>query len=119
MYEICLGRPLPMNGQEWQDIRSNRLLPLPSTSPELEQIIRQMMNSEPQNRPSATQLLTHPQLLSDEQKALNAEKDKVMQANLQLQFSRIAPTAPPMPPKRALGRASTWSGATFARRPTM
>lgn len=26
VYEICLGRPLPVNGQEWQDIRSGRHL---------------------------------------------------------------------------------------------
>jgi len=113
MYEICLGRPLPMNGQEWQDIRHGRLLPLPRTSADLAGIIRRMMDPDPNTRPGASQLLSHPQLLSDEQKALNVEKTKVLQANLQLQqFSRLGqPPAPP--PRRALTRANTWSGGTL------
>lgn len=111
VYEIALGRSLPMNGQEWQDIRAGRTLPLPNTSPDLVVIIRQMMVPVAGMRPSASQLLTHPQLLSDDQKALRFEKNRVMQANMKLQaqmHNQLSATVPP--PKRALSRASTWSG---------
>jgi len=127
IYEICLGRPLPMNGQEWQDIRHGRLLPLPNTSQDLAEIIRQMMGPVAAMRPTAKQLLDHPQLLSDEQKALRLEKNRVMQANMQLQAQMQAQqqfnnqfaagggaAVPGMPPKRPLLRANTWSGRSFS-----
>jgi wee1-like protein kinase len=52
MYEICLGRPLPMNGQEWQDLRSGKLSPLPNTDDALANIIQRMMSPVASNRPS-------------------------------------------------------------------
>jgi wee1-like protein kinase len=110
MYEICLGRPLPMNGDEWQDIRAGRLSPLPNSDSDMANIIRRMMDPVAANRPPPTSLLKHPQLLSDEQKALNAEKTKVIQANIQLaaQQKRFGEA-----PKRQLTRANTWSGSSL------
>lgn len=140
IYEICLARPLPMNGQEWQDMRAGILLPLPNTSPEMVGLIRNMMEPDFHRRPSAAELLKHPQLLSDEQKALIEEKSKVMQANMQLAAAQhqqaaaaaagqflpypyppqqphhggmFIPPPPPLPMKRGLRRANTWDGRTF------
>jgi wee1-like protein kinase len=110
MYELCLRRPLPMNGQEWQDIRAGRLSEDLDkvVDAELASIIRRMMDVVSLNRPSPLSLLKHPQLLSDEQKALNVEKSKVIQANLQLaaQQQRFGE-----PPKRRLMRSNTWNGS--------
>jgi serine/threonine protein kinase len=116
LYEICSGRPLPLDGQEWQDIRAGRLNPLPNTRHDMAMIIKQMMDPVAANRPSASKLLEHPQLLSDEQKALLSEKSKVLQANIQLaaqarQMNSTAASQLLMPAtKRGLVRANTWSG---------
>jgi wee1-like protein kinase len=113
LYEICLGRPLPMDGQEWQDIRAGKLSPLPNTRQDMAMIIKQMMDPVPESRPSASKLLEHPQLLSDEQKALFVEKSKVLQANEQLAAQARHMNGNPMPVpamKRGLVRANTWSG---------
>jgi hypothetical protein len=112
LYEICLGRPLPMDGQEWQDIRAGRLSPLPNTRQDMAAIIAHMMDPVAANRPTASKLLEHPQLLSDEQKALFVEKSKVVQANMQLAAqARHMNAAHPLPVmKRGLVRANTWSG---------
>ena len=127
MYEICLGRELPMNGPEWQDIRAGRLSTI-NAEPELVELIRHMMEPDIQKRPAAHELLQHDKLLSDEQKALIAEKSKVRVANLQLaaQASRIQqnhPAAaanngsilPPtgVPPRKGLTRANTWNGSSL------
>ena len=110
MYEICLGMPLPMNGQEWQDIRAGKLSILPYADSDMANIIRRMMDPVAANRPSPVSLLKHPQLLSDEQKALNAEKTKVIHANIQLaaQQQRMG-----VPAKKLLTRANTWSGSSL------
>lgn len=101
MYEICLGRPLPANGQEWQDIRSGRFSALPSTDPDMKHILASLMNPIPALRPTAASLLKLPNLLSDEQKALQAEKNKYLLLTSQ------------MAPKRPLTRANTWSGGSL------
>jgi wee1-like protein kinase len=110
MYEICLGRPLPMSGPEWQEMRAGQLLPLPNTSPCLASIIRQMMHPQAASRPTASDLLKHKQLLSEDQKALMAEMTKVKQANMELeaQAQRFQKLTPPLPKK--LQRANTWNG---------
>lgn len=112
MYEVCLGRTLPMNGREWHDIRHGHvLLPNSNTPHELFTIIRQMMGPVAFHRPTSSQLLAHPQLLSDEQKALKLEQTKVMEANMQLVAQAQQFAAPPN--KRALTRANTWSGGSL------
>jgi serine/threonine protein kinase len=112
LYEISLHRPLPMNGPEWQDLRSGRLVhPLPNTSLELSHLIAQMMNPSALNRPSAGQLLHHPQLLSNEQKALNAEKNRVLELQLAQVQQRFPP--PTLPVRRGLMRSNTWNGSSI------
>lgn len=112
LYELCLGQPLPMNGDKWQDLRAGRFDPLPGTSMELTMLIVRMMNPKPEQRPSATELLKHPKLLSDEQKALIRERDKVAAANLQLQaaqqFHKFPPSTQQL--RKKLTRANTWNG---------
>lgn len=113
LYEISRLQPLPMSGPEWQDLRAGQLsLPLPDTGPELTALVEHMMHPVRQQRPTAASLLKHPQLLSDEEKALNMERSKVARANLQLQqhgFGTIPTTTAP-PPRQKLTRANTWSG---------
>lgn len=110
MYEICLGRPLPANGDEWQDIRAGSLQPLHGTPFDMELIIKQMMHTDPKLRPTASQLLKQKQLLSEEQKQLMAEKSKVLEANLALalQTQQMKKLTPPRP--GGLTRANTWNG---------
>jgi serine/threonine protein kinase len=113
MYEICLGRQLPMDGQEWQDIRSGSLQPLanPDTPFAMELIVKEMMHPDPDMRPHPAQLLKKNELLSDEQKQLLAEKQKVFAVNmaLALQTERMKKLTPPRP--GGLMRANTWNGS--------
>jgi serine/threonine protein kinase len=113
MYEICLGKPLPSDGPEWQAIRAGQLLPLQGTPFEMELIIKEMIHPDPNKRPSASQLLTRQQLLSDEQKQLMAEKSKVLEANLALalQTKKMKKLTPP--PPKTLMRANTWNGSSL------
>ena len=110
LYEICRyggSQGLPMNGDEWQNLRAGLLeSSLPETGPEMYILIRRMMDPVPKLRPAAIDLLKHPQLLSEEQKALNKERSKVARANMQLaarQFDRP-------PTRKRLVRANTWNG---------
>lgn len=84
MYEICLGRPLPENGQEWQDIRHGILQPMTNTPFELQMIVRTMLAPEKKSRPSAADLLKKRQLMSDEQRQLIVERNKANAANMAL-----------------------------------
>jgi hypothetical protein len=110
MYEICLGQQLPMDGQEWQEIRHGILQPLLNTPIDMEMIIKEMMAPLPENRPRPADLLKRRELLSSEQKQLIAEKHKVLEANmaLALQTQRMKKLTPPR--GRGLIRANTWNG---------
>eukprot|EP00980_Cylindrotheca_fusiformis_P012560 scaffold3084_cov144-Cylindrotheca_fusiformis.AAC.8 len=116
LYELCLGgRELPTNGPEWQDLRAGKIPLLPNTSLEMQNFINIMMNPSYSSRPAAGDLLKRPQLLSEEQKELLIERNKVIQANLALaeQTNRLRRLAPPpaMPRKGGvLVRANTWNG---------
>ena len=115
LYELCLGglRPLPSNGAEWQSLRDASFPLLATTPDDMQHLIRLMMNPTFHSRPTAAELLKRPQLLSDEQKALLAERNKVVQANLALaeQANRLKKLSPPpMPRKGLLVRANTWNG---------
>lgn len=118
LYELCLGglRPLPTNGPEWQNLRAANFMALANTPVEMQHLIKLMMNPNFPARPSAAELLKRPQLLSDEQKALVAERNKVVQANLALaeQANRLkilSPPPVPLPRKGLLVRANTWNGS--------
>jgi hypothetical protein len=104
MYEICIGRPLPMNGPEWQELRNGgagRLLHQQlgascarqaqdggTDMQDLISLVQGMMEPNHATRPGAADLLKHRQLLSDEQKALWAERTKVVAATLELEKRR-------------------------------
>ena len=117
LYEICLGgvRSLPKNGPEWLSLREANFHPLANTPDEMQRIISIMMNPSYGARPSAQELLKRPQLLSAEQKALLAERNKVVQANRALaeQTNRLRKLAiPPIPARKGLlVRANTWNGS--------
>lgn len=115
LYEICLGRNLPMNGQEWSDIREGKLSALHNTSDDMVNIISQMLDPSPSKRPTPLELLQHHQLLSDEQKALSAAKTKIVQANIQLaaQEQRFQMMGPVGIQRRGLTRANTWNGTAL------
>ena len=84
MYEICLGRQLPENGQEWQDIRQGILQPMKNTAFELQMIVRSMLAPEKESRPSAADLLKKRQLMSVEQQQLIVERNKANAAKMAL-----------------------------------
>eukprot|EP00978_Attheya_sp_CCMP212_P036864 scaffold170191_cov54-Attheya_sp.AAC.8 len=111
IYEICLGRLLPADGQEWQNIRAGKLASLPNASRELDGLISEMMNPDPASRPTASALLKRSQLLSEEQKLLIAEKTKVAAAKIALavQQERLNKLTPP--PRRKMVRANTWTAS--------
>ena len=113
MYELSLGegKSLPSNGPEWQSLRSAGVPQLSSMPEEFHRIIRTMMNPSYQQRPSANELLKRPQLLSEEQKMLLRERNRVLQANLALvaQSKKLEKLAPPLPKRNVLTRRNTWS----------
>lgn len=115
MYELCMGgsKDLPSNGPEWQSLRSGAVPQLPDTPVVFHNILLAMMHPSYQERPCASELLKRPQLLSDEQKMLMLERNKVLQANLALvaqskKLEQLAPV-PAVPKKGLLARRNTWS----------
>ena len=77
----------------------------------MEMILKAMMHPEPGKRPHPAELLKKSELLSEEQKQLLAEKQKVLQVNmaLALQTERMKKLTPPGP--GGLHRANTWNGS--------
>lgn len=109
MYEVCLGnnKTLPSNGPEWQSLRSGSIIPPLNTTDELFQIIKKMMNPTYRERPCASDLLKLPELMSEEQKMMFREREKLVQANQALAARSIA--APSIPKPKGLVRRNTWS----------
>jgi wee1-like protein kinase len=62
MYETCIDRPLPICGQEWQDLRDGKFSKPAGINPTLYFILKQMMHPDPSKRPSATDLLSRSEL---------------------------------------------------------
>jgi len=116
MYELCLGtsKALPSNGPKWQSLRSGCIIPPPNTTDNLLQMIKKMMNPIYQGRPCASDLLKLPELLSDEQKMLFKEREKVVQANqaLAAQSKNMMTLFPRVPRPGGLVRRNTWSAFT-------
>jgi serine/threonine protein kinase len=114
LYEACLGgKPLPTNGPHWQALRSGAAPELPVTPDDMQRLMKLMMNPSYATRPSAGDLLKRPQLLSEEQKALLAERNKVVEANLRLaaQTNRLMMLTPSLPPRKGLlQRRNTYTG---------
>ena len=63
LYETCYGRPLPICGQEWHDLRDGKFSKSLNINPTLYVIMRQMMHPDPSKRPSATDLLSRSELI--------------------------------------------------------
>jgi len=102
MYEIVTGRELPADGQEWQDLRAGKLASMPDAPIELQKFIYQLMHKDGTQRPTAAELLTKRQLLSEEQKKLIMEQNKARQAEEAWKMmNKLAP------PQRLLQRSNT------------
>lgn len=103
MYQVIVDRDLPPDGQEWHDLRSGKLGLMSNAPLELQEIIRQMMHQDGKERPTAAELLTRRQLLSEEQKNLIAEQNKAKEA----QRAWEAKLKKMTPPKKVLQRSNT------------
>ena len=89
--EILLGKPLPKNGNEWHELRSDDLPPFPGVPKELNDLIKRMISREPSRRPSAYAILREKviypsfQLTRAELKEqLNSSMAKIEELNRQL-----------------------------------
>ncbi|KAL3216529.1 hypothetical protein MRX96_033028 [Rhipicephalus microplus] len=60
VFEAGGGGPLPKNGQDWVAIRKGNLPKLEQCSPEFNQLLAEMIQKVPTQRPSASSLLHHP-----------------------------------------------------------
>jgi len=60
IYELMRNKPLPLNGEEWQDIRNGKadFTGLKLYSYELQELISRTLLKDPIERPSATEILT-------------------------------------------------------------
>mmetsp|Transcript_14793 Transcript_14793/g.27829 ORF Transcript_14793/g.27829 Transcript_14793/m.27829 type:complete len:728 (-) Transcript_14793:90-2273(-) len=103
LYQVIVDRDLPPDGQEWHDLRSGKLGSMTNAPLELQEIIRKMMHQDGQERPTAAELLTRRQLLSEEQKKLIAEQNKAKEA----QRAWEAKLKKMTPPKKVLQRSNT------------
>jgi len=63
LYEVCLNKPLPTCGDEWQDLRNGKL-GKGIDEVEFGDIIKEMMHPDSDKRPSATDLLSRDVLRS-------------------------------------------------------
>lgn len=59
LYEAARGELLPLNGDEWHAIRNGELEHLEGYSLALQGLLKQMVQTDPVNRPTATQLVLH------------------------------------------------------------
>ncbi|XP_054716934.1 wee1-like protein kinase [Uloborus diversus] len=57
IYEVCGGGPLPKNGEEWHSIREGNLPYLSGYSKELNDLLKQMIHPDPDQRPSSASLV--------------------------------------------------------------
>uniref|UniRef100_T1JB71 Wee1-like protein kinase n=2 Tax=Strigamia maritima TaxID=126957 RepID=T1JB71_STRMM len=91
IYEAGGGGPLPKNGDEWHDIRNGRLPVLERYSADLNALLKEMVQIDPAQRPTAASLSTHRVLCPSANKSkaqlrreLNAERLKNEQLVRQL-----------------------------------
>ncbi|XP_070813578.1 wee1-like protein kinase [Pituophis catenifer annectens] len=100
---ICAAgaEPLPANGDQWHEIRQGRLPKIPQVlSQDLLDLLKVMINPDPEKRPSAVALVKHSALLSTARKSaeqlrieLNAEKFKNSLLQKELKKAQIAKAA--------------------------
>lgn len=97
MYEVCSGQPLPICGQDWQDLRNGKVPLLPRTMPILNAIIKEMMHPDPGERPSAANLLSRDTL----QSTLDANPLRWENSSYKMR--------PQLQSAQALTRSATWT----------
>ncbi|XP_054827649.1 wee1-like protein kinase [Eublepharis macularius] len=100
---VCAAgaEPLPANGDQWHEIRQGKMPRIPQVvSQELLDLLKAMINSDPEKRPSAVALVKHSALLSTARKSaeqlrieLNAEKFKNSLLQKELKKAQMAKAA--------------------------
>ncbi|CAL9696718.1 unnamed protein product [Knipowitschia caucasica] len=115
------AEPLPTNGDKWHEIRQGRLPHIPQVlSPEFTSLLKLMIHPEPSRRPSTSELLRNPVLLTaakmdaDQLRVeLNAEKFKnaLLQKELKkAQMARAAAEEKVLSTDRVLTRSTVQTG---------
>uniref|UniRef100_A0A8D0CD73 non-specific protein-tyrosine kinase n=1 Tax=Salvator merianae TaxID=96440 RepID=A0A8D0CD73_SALMN len=100
---VCAAgaEPLPANGDQWHEIRQGKLPRIPQVlSQEFLDLLKVMINPDPEKRPSAVALVKHSALLSTARKSaeqlrieLNAEKFKNSLLQKELKKAQMAKAA--------------------------
>ncbi|XP_060118115.1 wee1-like protein kinase [Heteronotia binoei] len=100
---VCAAgaEPLPANGDQWHEIRQGKLPRVPQVlSQEFLELLKAMINPDPEKRPSAVALVKHSALLSTARKSaeqlrieLNAEKFKNSLLQKELKKAQMAKAA--------------------------
>ncbi|KAH0620895.1 hypothetical protein JD844_021777 [Phrynosoma platyrhinos] len=100
---VCAAgaEPLPANGDQWHEIRQGKLPRIPQVlSQEFLELLKSMINPDPEKRPSAVALVKHSALLSTARKSaeqlrieLNAEKFKNSLLQKELKKAQMAKAA--------------------------
>ncbi|XP_020645595.1 wee1-like protein kinase [Pogona vitticeps] len=100
---VCAAgaEPLPANGDQWHEIRQGKLPRIPQVlSQEFLDLLKMMINPDPEKRPSAVALVKHSALLSTARKSaeqlrieLNAEKFKNSLLQKELKKAQMAKAA--------------------------
>ena len=70
LFEAGGGGALPKNGQEWHEIRNNKLSKLERYSSDLNNLISDMVQSDPAKRLSSKELVEHPILCPTEEQSV-------------------------------------------------
>uniref|UniRef100_A0AAY4D5G8 Wee1-like protein kinase n=1 Tax=Denticeps clupeoides TaxID=299321 RepID=A0AAY4D5G8_9TELE len=120
------AEPLPTNGEKWHEIRHGRLPPVPQVlSQEFLGLLKLMIHPDPTRRPSASELIRHPVLLTAARMSadqlrveLNAEKFKnaLLQKELKkAQMAKAAAEEKVLSSDRVLTRSTTLAGAAGGR----
>ncbi|KAM9529483.1 wee1-like protein kinase 1-A isoform 1-T1 [Salvelinus alpinus] len=95
------AEPLPTNGDKWHEIRQGKLPPIPQVlSQEFLSLLKLMIHPDPTRRPSTSDLIKHPVLLTAARMSadqlrveLNAEKFKNALLQKELKLAQIAKAA--------------------------
>lgn len=89
--EVLSGKPLPKNGNEWHELRSDDLPSFPSVSKDLNDLVKRMISREPSNRPSAGAILREKVIYPNShltraelKEQLNSSMAKIEELNRQL-----------------------------------
>ncbi|XP_074489847.1 wee1-like protein kinase [Sebastes fasciatus] len=118
--------PLPTNGDKWHEIRQGKLPAIPQVlSPEFLSLLKLMMHPDPSRRPSTSELIKHPVLLTAARMSadqlrveLNAEKFKnaLLQKELKkAQQARAAAEEKVLTTDRVLTRSTVQSNPRTTR----